>query len=80
MPHLFTILPATCLVVLQFVPIVRYKVILFHRLHGYVVVMLSLMSSAGVIGTTIVYLLAYVNIELRQIDQHRAWILRAWAY
>lgn len=45
--HLFTILPASLLACLQFVPVIRYKPLLFHRLNGYVVVVLSLISSAG---------------------------------
>ncbi|KAK3073826.1 hypothetical protein LTR53_004233 [Teratosphaeriaceae sp. CCFEE 6253] len=102
MLHLFTILPAGLLVVLQFVPIIRHKALLFHRLNGYAVILLSLVSSAGVLiilphafggdfaaqtwggamvlSTTLAYLLAYVNIKLLQIEQHRAWMLRAWAY
>ena len=102
MIHLYTILPAACLVVLQFIPAIRHKVILFHRLNGYLIVLLSLVSSAGVIivlqhsfggdfttqvwggtlviSTTIAYIMAYVNIKLLQIDQHRAWMMRAWAY
>ncbi|TKA80751.1 hypothetical protein B0A55_02701 [Friedmanniomyces simplex] len=100
--HLYTILPAALLVVLQFVPIIRHKLRLFHRLNGYLVITLSLISSAGVImilphafggdfaiqtyggalviSTTLAYLMAYVNIKLLQIDQHRAWMFRAWAY
>ena len=47
MLHLFTILPAGLLVVFQFVPIVRYKAILFHRINGYIVVILTLISIVG---------------------------------
>jgi len=100
--HLYTILPAGCLVVLQFVPVIRHKVILLHRLNGYLVIALSLVSSAGtviilphafggdfatvtiggalVISTTFAYAMAVINIKLLQIDQHRAWMLRTWAY
>ena len=36
----------------------------------------------GTIGTliTIALLLAYINIKRLQIDQHRAWMLRAWTW
>jgi len=36
----------------------------------------------GVVGTmtTIALVLAYVNIKRLQIDQHRAWMLRAWTW
>lgn len=102
MLHLYTILPAACLVVLQFTPVIRHKAMLFHRLNGYAVVLLSLIANAGaiivlphafggdfttrvlvgvlVISTTVALALAYVNIKLLQIDQHRAWMMRAWAY
>ncbi|KAK5683443.1 hypothetical protein LTS10_004975 [Elasticomyces elasticus] len=100
--HLYTILPSALLVCLQFVPVIRHKVILLHRLNGYLVIALSTVSSAGaimilphsfggefatqtmggvlVISTTLAYIFAIVNIKLLQIDQHRAWMLRAWAY
>jgi hypothetical protein len=100
--HLFCIIPASLLVVLQFIPAIRYQVILFHRLHGYVVVLLSLISNAGtiiiarhtfggdfatqtwtgamVILTTVGYVLAWLNIKLLQIDQHRAWMMRTWSW
>ena len=102
MVHLFCILPASLLVLLQFIPAIRHKVILFHRINGYLVITLSLISSASVlvflnvafggdmstrmfggvlvISTTVAYVMAYINIKLLQIDQHRAWMLRAWAY
>lgn len=100
--HLFCILPAALLVCLQFVPTIRHKLLLFHRLNGYVVILLSTLSSAGtiiitrhafggdfstqtwtgamVILTTIGYIMAWINIKLLQIDQHRAWMLRTWAW
>lgn len=49
MLHLFCILPASFLVCFQFVPAIRHKVILFHRINGYLVIILSLISSAGVL-------------------------------
>ena len=33
-----------------------------------------------VISTTIAYVLAWINIKRLQIDQHRAWMMRAWSY
>jgi len=45
--HLATILPAGLLVVLQFVPIIRHKLLIFHRVNGYVILLLSLASMAG---------------------------------
>lgn len=100
--HLFTILPAGILVCFQFTLWFRHHVILFHRLNGYLVIALSLISSAGVlivaqvsfggdfatrtvagalvISTSVSYIMAYVNIKLLQIDQHRAWMIRCWAY
>ncbi|KAK0351900.1 hypothetical protein LTR91_025381 [Friedmanniomyces endolithicus] len=102
MLHIFTILPAAFLVVFQFTPAVRHAAILFHRINGYLIITLSLISSAGVLiiakhafggdmatrtwsgalvtSTTIAYVMAYINIKLLQIDQHRAWMMRAWAY
>ncbi|KAK3117582.1 hypothetical protein LTR53_000907 [Teratosphaeriaceae sp. CCFEE 6253] len=100
--HLYTILPASLLVTLQWVPVIRHKVRLFHRLNGYTIVSLSLISNAGtiiiakhtfggdfatqalvgmlVVLTTIGYIMAWVNIKLLQIDQHRAWMMRTWAW
>ncbi|THV89994.1 hypothetical protein D6D26_09574 [Aureobasidium pullulans] len=93
---------AALLVCFQFVPVIRHKIILFHRMNGYAVVVLSLISNAGtiiitrhafggdfstqtwtgamVILTTIGYIMAWVNIKLLQIDQHRAWMMRTWAW
>ncbi|CAD0055906.1 unnamed protein product [Aureobasidium pullulans] len=100
--HLYTIIPAALLVCFQFVPVIRHKIVLFHRMNGYAVVVLSLISNAGtiiitrhafggdfstqtwtgamVILTTIGYIMAWVNIKLLQIDQHRAWMMRTWAW
>ena len=102
MLHLYTILPAGFLVCFQFVPAIRHKIILFHRINGYLVILLSTVASAGaiivaehafggdfatrmvagvlVISTTLAYLIAWINIKRLQIDQHRAWMMRAWAY
>ena len=46
--HLACILPAGFLMVWQFVPIIRYKAILFHRINGYIVISLTLVSNASV--------------------------------
>jgi hypothetical protein len=102
MLHLYTILPAAFLVVFQFTPVIRYKAMIFHRLNGYAVIILSLLANAGalivlphafggdmttrvwggvtVISTTGSLAFAYFNIKVLQIDQHRAWMMRAWAY
>lgn len=50
--HLATILPASLLVILQFTPAIRHKWILFHRLNGYLVILLS------IVGTIAALLLA----------------------
>ena len=100
--HLYTVLPAGFLACFQFVPVIRHKVILFHRINGYLVVLLVLSSIAGAlmiarnafggtlstqagvgvlaIITTLSLAISYYNIKRLQIDQHRAWMLRAWFY
>lgn len=100
--HLATILPASLLTCLQFVPIIRRTFVLFHRINGYLIVILSLVSTAGAlmlarnavggwmdvqmaVGVlSIAFLsslaLALYNIKRLQIEQHRAWMLRAWFY
>jgi hypothetical protein len=100
--HLATILPASFLVVFQFIPAIRYKVMLFHRLNGYLIILLSLLGTTGVLmiarhafGGTLAtqyatgfisitfvgaLVMAYINIKRLQIEQHRAWMLRAWFY
>ncbi|EED18136.1 conserved hypothetical protein [Talaromyces stipitatus ATCC 10500] len=45
MLHLATMLPAGLLMILQFVPRIRYKFMLFHRLNGYVVIILALIGN-----------------------------------
>lgn len=88
--------------VFQFVPIIRHKAILFHRINGWVIVVLVLISHIGalmiarrafggsiptqtwvgllVVITTIAISVAIYNIKKLQIDQHRAWMLRAMFY
>jgi hypothetical protein len=47
--HLGACLPAGFLMVWQFVPVIRYKALLFHRINGYLVILLVLVSNAGCI-------------------------------
>lgn len=100
--HLFTIIPASILVCFQFVPVIRYRLTLFHRINGYLVVLLSIVGSVGALliarisfggrietqvfvgFLAILFIvclaLAFYNIKKLQIEQHRAWMLRAWFY
>ncbi|KAJ3137177.1 hypothetical protein HDU90_002349 [Geranomyces variabilis] len=86
----------------SFVPVIRHRLILFHRLNGHVVILLVLISNVGaliiarhafggdlatqtVVGflailTTGSLAISYINIKRLQIDQHRAFMLRAWFY
>lgn len=50
--HLATILPAGFLVVFQFVPAIRHKAILVHRVNGYTILVLSLVSTVGALMAT----------------------------
>jgi uncharacterized membrane protein len=45
--HLVTIMPAGFLALLQFVPVIRHKFILFHRINGYIVLTLFFITIAG---------------------------------
>jgi hypothetical protein len=45
--HLTTILPAGLLMVWQFVPLIRHKFLLFHRINGYLIMLLIFISNAG---------------------------------
>ena len=100
--HLGAVLPAGFLMVWQFVPIIRHKFLIFHRINGYIIILLVFIANAGalmicrrafggtietqagvgmlVILTTTSLCLAYYNIKRIQIDQHRAWMLRAMFY
>jgi hypothetical protein len=100
--HLGTILPAGLLVVFQFLPVIRHKFITFHRVNGYLILLLSVLSTVGALmisqhsfgggldmqlgaGVASAMFLvslgiAYYNIKRLQIEQHRAWMLRAWFY
>lgn len=46
--HLATVLPAGIILILQFVPAIRQKLILFHRINGYIVILLLLASNVSV--------------------------------
>ncbi|KAK3678118.1 hypothetical protein LTR78_002213 [Recurvomyces mirabilis] len=100
--HLCTCIPAGLLGVWQFVPVIRYKALIFHRINGYIVILLLLVSNVGAVGvarrafggslatqvfvgvlallTTTSIFLAWWNIKVLQIDQHRAWMLRLFVY
>ncbi|MCJ1282478.1 hypothetical protein MMC26_001801 [Xylographa opegraphella] len=45
--HLGCILPAGLLMVWQFIPAIRHKAILFHRINGYLIILLVLVSNVG---------------------------------
>jgi len=45
--HLSCILPASFLIILQFVPTIRHRFILFHRISGYLILLLIVTSNAG---------------------------------
>lgn len=86
----------------QFVPAIRRRFLLFHRINGHIIILLVLVGNAGaimvcrhafggtlstqaavgvlVILSTVSIGLAYYNIKRLQIDQHRAWMLRAMFY
>lgn len=100
--HLATILPAGILVCFQFVPAIRHKAIILHRINGYIVITLSIAATVGALisarrayggglevqaGVGLVgilwlgcMLIGYINIKRLQLEQHRAWMLRAWFY
>lgn len=100
--HLYTIVPAGALACVQFLPIVRHKLVLLHRINGYVTLVLALTGVAGAVMIAPVAFggdvtirgavgllaimfvgslsLAYYYIKRLRIDQHRAWMLRAWFY
>ncbi|KAH7324299.1 hypothetical protein B0I35DRAFT_387979 [Stachybotrys elegans] len=100
--HLVGILPAGILAVIQFVPAIRHKFLILHRINGYLVLLLSAIGAAGgfiisrhafgggldtqfASGTLFVLfctslIISYINIKRLQLEQHRAWMLRAWFY
>ncbi|GJN69977.1 hypothetical protein PLIIFM63780_010363 [Purpureocillium lilacinum] len=98
--HLAGILPAGLLAVFQFLPVIRHKILIVHRVSGYIIILLSMVGIAGVfmiarhgLGggldvqsaagiASIIFVtckaIAFYNIKVLQIEQHRAWMLRAW--
>ena len=100
--QLISSLAAALLALFQFVPIIRHKAILFHRINGYVIIALVLVSHIGalmiardtfggltgtqaavgflVILSTGAIGMAYYNVKHLQLEQHRAWMLRAFFY
>ncbi|EGC42248.1 conserved hypothetical protein [Histoplasma capsulatum var. duboisii H88] len=100
--HLGTILPCAILLIFQFIPSIRHRAILFHRINRYIIITLFLISNAGalmiarhafggghdvqlaigllVLISTSSVGMAYYNIRCLQIEQHRAWMLRAMFY
>lgn len=100
--HLACVVPIGFLLPWQFLPVIRRKAILFHRLNGYLLMTLLVVGNVGglmicdkslggsldvrmmigylAIVTTGSLIMAYINIKRLQIDQHRAWMLRAWFY
>lgn len=98
--HLAGILPGSLLACVQFVPVVRHKFIMLHRVNGYAVIILSVLATVGaymiadvtfgggieiqvgvgLLGIVFVgsLAMAYINVKRLQIEQHRAWMLRAW--
>ncbi|UNI21278.1 hypothetical protein JDV02_007280 [Purpureocillium takamizusanense] len=100
--HLYCILPASFLACFQFVPAIRHRFILAHRLNGYLVLLLSVPGAVGCVmvsrhafggGVEIQVItglmsimfvgalgLALYNVKMLQLEQHRAWMLRAWFY
>lgn len=102
MVHLYGIIPASLLVFFQFIPAIRQRAVLFHRINGYIVLVLTMIAVVGgllaspgsfggeptwqaviwVVGVMVFtgLVLAMVNIKRLQIEQHRAWMLRTWAW
>lgn len=100
--HLAAVIPIGILLPFQFLPVVRHKYMLWHRVAGHILTVLLLIGNVGAVMladkamggpfdlrvviyavagmSTVSLLLAWVNIMRLQIDQHRAWMLRAWFY
>lgn len=54
--HIVTVIPSGLLVALQFIPIIRHKALLFHRLNGYLVILLVLLLSvSGIISSKVAF-------------------------
>lgn len=102
MLHLYSIIPGCLLLFLQFIPIIRQRLVLLHRINGYLVLLLmtvavvggfmsasgsfggnpTFQTAVGVHGSLVVtgLTMAMINIKRLQIEQHRAWMLRAWVW
>lgn len=100
MMHLYGIIPCCLLLFFQFMPVVRQKAVMFHRINGYIVIVMMAVALVGGlmvtrnsfggdvsfqvanvllgVSVTMCLALAMVNVKRLQIDQHRAWMLRAW--
>ncbi|KAF8761191.1 hypothetical protein RHS01_00290 [Rhizoctonia solani] len=82
--HVAVTLTAGIIAVTQFIPIIRYKSIIVHRILGYIALFLLVIGVASALAimrpTLISALLAWINIKRLQIDQHRKWMLRTWFY
>lgn len=50
--HLGAILPLSFLACFQFVPVIRHKLLLLHRIDGYIIILLLFASNAGVLMIT----------------------------
>lgn len=100
--HLAAVVPIGFLLPFQFLPVVRHKFMIWHRIAGHILTVLLLIGNIGAVMladkamggpfdlrvviyavagmSTVSLVLAWVNIMRLQIDQHRAWMLRAWFY
>lgn len=100
MLHLYGIIPCCLLLFFQFIPVIRQRAVMFHRINGYIVILLMAVAVVGglmvtrnafggdvsfqvanvLLGASVTSFLALamINIKRRRIDQHRAWMLRAW--
>lgn len=99
--HLAGIMPATVLSCLQLIPVTRRnKYLALHRVNGYMIVVLAVISTTGATmlisralggGATIQAGLSVVSVMFvvsmfkallairnGRVDEHRAWMLRAW--
>lgn len=45
--HLAAIMPTGFLVCFQFVPVIRHNLLIFHRINGYIIILLLLVTNAG---------------------------------
>ncbi|KAI3336129.1 hypothetical protein F4824DRAFT_509934 [Ustulina deusta] len=99
--HLATVVPGSLLACFQFVPVIRRKFMLVHRINGYIVTLLSFVGTAaalaiarrsagggvdvqlfvGLLGLSFVgsFVMSIVHVKRLHIEQHRAWMIRAWA-